>query len=72
MKEWIGLLQRIELGTGGWELVLPDGSRYELYGDVPEALGGRQVKVRGEVREVHGFLMTGASAVDVISVEASQ
>ena len=67
---WTGILERINVGTGAWRLVLTDGSTLGLYGAIPEELAGSQVLVRGQVFDGVGIGMVGGTLVQVESVEA--
>lgn len=60
-----GTLKRLDLGTGVWVLETGDGERVALVGDVPAALDGRRVEVRGRSVEAMGFGMVGARAFEV-------
>lgn len=69
MATFRGVLERVDLGPGGWQLRQDDGSTVDLYGDVPKGLAGRRVVVRGSKADA-GMLMGGGQAVEVSSVEA--
>lgn len=62
-----GVVERIDLGAGGYALVLSDNTRLTLDGEIPEHLVGQRVVVKGSITEVSGFLMTGDR---VLMVEA--
>ena len=62
-----GILQRIDLGAGGYALELSNNTRFTLDGEVPDHLVGKRVVVKGSLAEVSGFLMTGDR---VLMVEA--
>jgi hypothetical protein len=66
-----GHLQRVDLGAGGWTLRTDDGTVHTLQGEIPGALAGRRVEVRGRPREAMGFLMQGGPVVEVDSVRAA-
>jgi hypothetical protein len=55
----IGILMRLEFGTGGWKLKCSDGTEYELVGDVPQELEGKRVRIDGVEVEAYGFIMSG-------------
>ena len=42
MEKVIGKLVRVDLGTGGWKVLLPNGTSVDLYGEVPEQLEGKK------------------------------
>ena len=69
MKEWMGTLEYVDLGSGGWRLVLADGQALELYGQIPEKMAGKQVRVTGSLEAHHGFMMTGDQTVEVQTIQ---
>ena len=68
MNDREGLLERVDLGAGGFALRLPSGERLILVGEIPERLIGRRVRVRGWPIEGAGFLMTGDPAFEVATL----
>ncbi len=67
--KWKGTLKHHDVGTGTWVLTTTDGSRLNLYGDVPAHLDGEQVSVEGDEVEGMGIGMVGDRMVTVRSVE---
>ena len=65
-----GRLIRADIGTGAWVLEADDGVRWQLAGDVPAALAGRQVTVEGAEAALFGFSMSGPT-FQVASVRPS-
>lgn len=61
---WSGILERSDLGSGGWILRTRSGC-FELVGEVPRGLEGREVSVRGRLVEASSFLMSGHPKVAV-------
>ncbi len=62
-----GTLKREDLGTGAWVLHTPDGTRWQLSGEIPGNLADRKVAVSGREAGLFGFAMTGkAFEVDEI------
>lgn len=68
---WTGKLSQLDIGAGVWVLDTDDGARIPLVGEVPAALSGRRVRVRGEEVEVMGFAMVGDTAIQVTTVTAT-
>ena len=66
----IGILQRLDFGSGGWKLICPNGDQYELVGNIPSDLEGKKVKVIGSQEESFGFLMSGLPQINVRSISA--
>ena len=69
MKEWIGLLENVAMGGGGWRLVLPNGRGFELQADITPEWLGRRVRVLGTLVENHGFMMTGDPSIAVEDIQ---
>ena len=65
-----GRLRHADLGTGVWVLETGDGQQIQLYGDVPQALAGQQVEVRGKHVDAMGIGMVGDKAFEVASIRA--
>jgi hypothetical protein len=70
MIEVEGVLERVDLGAGGFAVRRGDGGRVVLVGEVPAGLVGRAVRVRGREAEGFGFLMTGDPTVEVVAITA--
>ena len=68
--KWKGRVQRLDLGSGGWALLTQTGETFELKGDIPEQLVGKEVRVEGRRVQVMGFLMTGNDSIEVTSIRA--
>ena len=65
-----GRLIRADIGTGSWLLEAEDGVRWQLAGDIPTALAGRDVTVEGAEAALFGFSMSGPT-FQVASIRAS-
>lgn len=61
---WKGKLVRVDLGTGGWVLETKSG-KIALFGDVPSALAGRTVEVKGTELDGASAMMVGDKMVEV-------
>ena len=70
MSRFTGVVERVDLGAGGYALVTEGGERYLLDGDVPDDLVGRKVVVEGRKAAAMGFLMTGDPTLAVQRIEA--
>ena len=55
----IGIIKKIDFGSGGWKLVCSNGKEYELVGNVPPQFIGKRVQVIGTQEESFGFVMSG-------------
>ncbi|MBT3222739.1 MAG: hypothetical protein HN348_26995 [Proteobacteria bacterium] len=67
-----GTLRHVDLGPGQWVLETDDGRKMPLYGDVPDNLAGKRVRVTGDEVQAMGFAMTGGSAgIEVHKIKAS-
>lgn len=71
MSSWIGTLSKLDLGPGVWVLETDDGERIALYGEVPSALSGQRVRVKGREVEAMGIAMVGNTAIHVQSVTSA-
>ena len=71
MKTYHGVLKRVDLGAGGWQLVCSDGAIYDLYGDIPSELQNQTVKVQASTTAGAGFLMGGNVSLMVSKIEKS-
>ncbi len=70
--KWKGRLRHLDLGPGQWILETDDGQQVPLYGDVPEHLAGKRVRVSGDEVQAMGFAMTGGSTgIEVHKIKAS-
>jgi hypothetical protein len=66
-----GTVRRLDLGPGAWVLET-SGRRLLLVGEVPAALDGRAVEVRGrELRDVMTAQMTGDGVFEVAAIRAT-
>jgi len=71
MAKYTGKLEYKDIGAGAWVLVTAEGDRYTLQGDVPAALSGQQVTVKGKKTSGgFGFSMLGGDAIEVKKVTA--
>ena len=61
----IGIIVKVEFGSGGWKLVCADGKEYELVGTVPSHFVGKKVKVIGTLEESFGFVMSGLPQLNI-------
>jgi hypothetical protein len=71
MSRFTGVVEKVDLGAGGYALVTDGGERLLLNGDVPDELVGRKVVVRGSKAAAMGFLMTGDATLTVKRIEAA-
>ena len=69
MSRFTGVVEKVDLGAGGYALVTESGDRYLLDGDVPDDLVGRKVVVRGSKGAAMGFLMTGDPTLTVKRIQ---
>lgn len=69
MSRFTGVVEKVDLGGGGYALVTDGGERFVLDGDVPADLVGRKVVVRGRKAAAMGFLMTGDPTLTVKRIE---
>lgn len=53
-----GVLRREDLGAGAWMLEADDGTRWQILGEVPEALAGTRVAIEGEPEAAFGFAIS--------------
>ena len=69
MKELVGRLQFVDLGSGGVELITDDGQRYQLVGDVDATMVEQRVRVVGTEIESFGFMMTGNPSIRISTMQ---
>ena len=69
MNIYHGVLKKLDLGAGGWQLHCNDGSIYDLYGDIPANLQDKKVKVKASTIAGAGFLMSGSPKLSVDTIE---
>ena len=65
----IGILKKINFGSGGWKLVCNDGKEFELIGKIPPSLDGKKVNVTGQIEASYGFVMSGLPQISVQHIE---
>lgn len=58
-RDYTGILEHVDLGSGAWVLVDDDGTRWQLDGDIPDKLVGRRVRLTGKESAGFGFAMSG-------------
>ena len=68
MKTYSGILIRIDMGAGGWQLQTANGI-FNLFGPIPTELANKKVVVQGKPTESMGFLMNNQPAIEVHSVK---
>ena len=71
MKIYEGILKRIDIGAGGWQLLCTDGTTYDLYGDIPQEFQDQKVKIKAQSAAGVGFMMGGGQALSVSAIEKS-
>ena len=62
-----GILKTNDLGSGGWELLTSNGTRYSLHGNIPKDLLHKLVIVEG--RPSLSMMMVG-DAIEVVTIKA--
>ena len=64
-----GILKKVDIGMGGWRLILDDGREFDLYGNIPNELAHQRVIVNGK-RSEFGVGM-GDGGINVASIQTS-
>jgi hypothetical protein len=68
---YTGILQYVDIGSGGWKLICDDGQSYDLYGEIPQELNNKTVILKAKPMQGMGLMM-GESALSVEQIETIQ